>query len=218
VGERPLQARSGFVGFDLRDLRPRWMAWCESVGTSPSEAFRRIVRSLKLGKWPSGAGREQSTPPADVRSKAVCVRLKVPLTADESTALYKAASRDGLPPPRWIVALIRANVFNRAQPTAHAVEALNNSNFQVQAIGRNLNQLVRALNAIADHLDNGRLKEAGDGLRTHWRRGYLDQLVHEVRGVIDRHLPLVTDVLTDSERRWRRRSQGETGDGAARVL
>jgi hypothetical protein len=194
------------------------MAWCESVETSPSEAFRRIVRGLKPGTWPSGAGREQGAPPAGIRSKAVRLRLKVPLTADESAALYEAASRDRLPPPRWIVALIRANVFNRAQPTPHAVEVLNNSNFQVQAIGRNLNQLVRALNAIADHLDNGRLKEAGDGLRTHWRREYLDQLVHEVRGVIDRHLPLVTDVLTESERRWRRRSGRETGDGATRAL
>jgi hypothetical protein len=146
------------------------------------------------------------------------VRLKVPLTADEIAALKKAASRDGLAPPRWIVALMRENLFDRAQPTAYAVEALNNSNFQVQAIGRNLNQLVRALNAISDHLDNGRLKEAGEGLRTHWRREYLDQLVQEVRGAIDRHLPVVTDVLTESERRWRRRSQVETGDGAPRAL
>jgi hypothetical protein len=90
----------------------------------------------------------------------------VPLTEEEWERVTARAAQEGLSVPRWIVALIRAHLASQPQLGSLSLEALRHSNLEVQAIGRNLNQLVRALNAISDHLAHGRMGSAAEGLRS----------------------------------------------------
>jgi flagellar biosynthesis chaperone FliJ len=100
--------------------------------------------------------------------------------------------------------LIRAHLAEQPQLGSSSLDALRKSNLEVQAVGRNLNQLVRALNAISDHLAHGRLGAAEEGLRSQ-RGQHVRELVQQIRTTIERHLPLVSQVLTDNVNRWRTR-------------
>ena len=68
------------------------------------------------------------------------------------------ARTQGMAPSRWIAALVQSNL--RAQPlvTDVEVEALLASNRELAAVGRNLSQVVRALNASGLEVDKVHLE------------------------------------------------------------
>jgi hypothetical protein len=107
------------------------------------------------------------------------------------------------------VALVRAHLASQPQLGSPSLDALRKSNLEVQAIGRNLNQLVRALNAISDHLAHGRMGPAAEGLRSQ-RGQHVRDLVQQIRAMIDGHLPVVSGVLTENVNRWRTRLHRRT--------
>jgi hypothetical protein len=198
------QARNR-ISVDLKSSKADWLGWCRSVRLPPSEALRELVSRLKPGQWPQPA-KEANAPPSNrARSKGVAARPKVPLSDQEWADVSALAQGEGMTVPRWIVALIRAHVSGTPQIGPPTIDALRASNLELQAIGRNLNQAARALNAIIDHLDHGRLSQAAEGLRTQ-RGEHVQGLVRQVKATIDEHLPIVSAVLTDNVSRWRVRS------------
>jgi hypothetical protein len=201
------------VSIDLQGSKDAWLSWCHSVGLSPSEALREVVRRLQPGAWPTLSN--EASPAAPVqrprRTQRVRARFNVRLDDEEWQYVNHRAEEEGLSVPRWIVGLIRAHLCGQPQLGAPSLEALRCSNLAVQAVGRNLNQLVRALNAINDHLTHGRLSEAAEGIRTQ-RGETIRGLVQQVRTTIDGHLPVVCAVLTDNVRRWRVRPPRHRGE------
>jgi hypothetical protein len=195
------------ICIDLLDSKAAWESWCVSVSMRPSEALRELVRRLKPGQWPRASRSARAPLPHLDRAALVDARPKVPLTDEEWERVIARAAHEGLTVPRWIVALVRAHLAGQPQLGSPSLDALRRSNLEVQAVGRNLNQLVRALNAINDHLANGRLGPAEEGLRSQ-RGQHVRELVQQIRNTIDGHLPRVSEVLTDNVNRWRIRLRG----------
>lgn len=74
-------------------------------------------------------------------------RVELRLTATEFSSIEELAGQVGTSPNAWIVNLIRANLTRMPQLGLHELQALGMSNSQLLAIGRNLNQIARWMNA-----------------------------------------------------------------------
>jgi len=134
---------TGLLSVQLGPLKRDWVSYCRSRGISPSEATRQVIRKL--------VGRERlasTSQRVDVTEVTrVKVRVEVRLTAGEHQAIAELAAATGFSVNSWIVALIRAQLTGAPQFGQGELEQLAASNSRLLAIGRNLNQIARALNA-----------------------------------------------------------------------
>lgn len=113
-------------------------------------------------------------------------RLEIRLTAGEYEVLRDLADAAGFSLNRWIVAMIRAQLTATPQFAEAELAALAVSNTQLAAIGRNLNQIARALN-------------------THERvEPYRFKLLETLKTEVDEHLDTVTGVIRANLDRWGR--------------
>src|SRR5579862_8575189 len=102
----PARKRPNNVVVDLKDLKSRWLQWCQSVDMAPSQAMRVLVRRLENGQWPRGTGEAPATTqPEQRRSKALSVRPRVPLTREEAEAAALLADLEGVSVQWWIAGL-----------------------------------------------------------------------------------------------------------------
>ena len=131
---RPVHIRSN-------DLQNRWRAYCDRAGVTQSEALRALMVHA-LGDTSQPLSAVQFLP-----GRGCHQRIELRLTPSEYAASQQAARAVGLSPNRWIVALIRAHLGGEPQFGATELAALSESNAQLASIGRNLNQMARALNA-----------------------------------------------------------------------
>lgn len=77
----------------------------------------------------------------------VRAKIDIRLKPAENRAVMAAATTDGLPSRQaWIIALIRGRLLNVPTPSATELTELRESNRQLSAIGRNLNQVAHAVN------------------------------------------------------------------------
>jgi metal-responsive CopG/Arc/MetJ family transcriptional regulator len=81
-------------------------------------------------------------------------RIEVRLTATDIERLDAAASERGLKRTEWIVALLRRRLFGKSPPPQPDRALISQSWRELNRIGINLNQAVRALNA-ATMVDSG---------------------------------------------------------------
>jgi hypothetical protein len=206
---KPVRRRPNTVAVDLQDLKPKWLAWCGSVRVTPSEALRAIVKRLENGSWPGSA---QKGPVEAVstarRSKAVSVRPRVPLSQEEAESAKILADAEGVSVQWWIAGVVRARVADQSPIGRPALKALGDATLQLQAIGRNVNQIARALNAMADHLAKGRMREYAQEAEN--ARGLPRQeMLEEIIRLIDAERAAIRDVLDENEQRWGvRRARG----------
>jgi hypothetical protein len=154
------------LGVELGALKSPWEAHCRRTGTTPSEAIRLLV-SETLGRATSPV-RNPSLVDHDVFRQ----RIEIRLTQGEYIAIRDVAGAAGFSVNRWIVAMIRAQLSFEPQFGEEEMSVLAASNSQLAAIGRNLNQISRALNA-GDRVEPYRLK-------------VLETLKHEIDGHLDR--------------------------------
>jgi hypothetical protein len=164
------------LNINLGTFKEPWLHYCRANKTTPSEAFRLIVAKL------TGAVRDQPIEEPDEGGK---VRREIRLTHAELVAAELIAAKEGFRLSRWIVALIRARLESSAQLGQQELEALARSNLQVLAVGRNLNQIAKAL-AAAGAPDNERYAE----------------LIHSVNQLIQAHAKTVAGVLASNMQRW----------------
>lgn len=162
------------------DLQARWRAYCDRAGVTQSEALRALMVHA-LGDTSQPLSEVQFLP-----ERGGHQRIELRLTPSEYAAAQQAAGSVGLSPNRWIVALIRAHLGGEPQFGATELTALSESNAQLASIGRNLNQMARALNARAD-VDPGCL-------------ALVEALIREV----DTHLDRVYRVMRTNVERWGR--------------
>ena len=81
-------------------------------------------------------------------------RVEIRLTATDIERLDAAASERGLKRTEWIVALLRRRLFGKSPPPQPDRALISQSWRELNRIGINLNQAVRALNA-ATMVDSG---------------------------------------------------------------
>jgi hypothetical protein len=109
------------------------------------------------------------------------------LSESERFAISERAKADGFKhSQQWIIALRRARLTDEPQFGAKEVEALGESNRQLLAIGRNLNQIAHALNAS----------------RGNSTVQYDAELVDALATAVKLHVKKVGDALRASIYRW----------------
>jgi hypothetical protein len=125
------------------DLKKDWKAYCRANQTTPSDAIRQVVRKL-LSKTPTAA---QSFEVQHEQPDTSRRRTELRLTHSEHAAIEQIAAQLQVSENVWIINLIRANLTRSAQFGMAELQVLGESNSQLLAIGRNLNQIARWMNA-----------------------------------------------------------------------
>lgn len=125
--------------------KKRWEAYCRAQKRT-SSAMTRLVISHLLNKHVSnnnsdGQGLEQEEQPDYTRA-----RMEVRLTHSELKAVKAIAPEAGASPNCWVANLVRAYILRKPQLGMEELAVIAESNARLLAIGRNLNQIARALN------------------------------------------------------------------------
>lgn len=192
-----LKRQRDLTSFDLSELREPWEAYCKTNGISSGDALREAIRkltattgdvsSLPAQRTEGGALSAMQTFTMREKSEKRRVQLALRLSESERFAISERAKADGFKhSQQWIIALIRARLTDEPQFGAKEVEALGESNHQLLAIGRNLNQIAHALNAS----------------RGNSTVQYDAELVDALATAIKLHVKKVGDALRASIYRW----------------
>ncbi|MES2349207.1 MAG: plasmid mobilization relaxosome protein MobC [Pseudomonadota bacterium] len=125
------------------EMKGQWLAFCAANNTTSSEAMRNVIRKLanRVTIGPRLYQVDHENPDLERR------RVELRLTATEFLGVEELANQVGNSPNAWIVNLVRANLSRTPQLGLHELQALGKSNSQLLAIGRNLNQIARWMNA-----------------------------------------------------------------------
>ena len=173
--------RTTTVTVDLGDLKAPWQAWCQEHGITPSHGLRNALRQAMDGK-------ATQTPPrfrVSRRRERATARLEVNLTESELAALKTWAGHEGNLPTKWVVAMIRTKLTGQPHVGQPELERLTRSNQQLLALGRNLNQIAKVLNASPQN-----------------RAAFRVEVITELSRVIRSHTDKVSDVLRGTVERW----------------
>lgn len=152
---------------------------------TPSVALKELVLHVVASAQIDTAAMTPPKPPA-LRSERVTVRFSL----DEIEAVLPLALEFG-GVREWIVALVRARIRPGApQFTVKEVQALYESNRELWALGRNVNQIAHAMNL--------EMQQAG---RLEASVAMLDELKN-LKTAIDQHTACVITMCNESFSRW----------------
>lgn len=140
--EKPSRAMNVHLG---ADLKARWTDYCATLGKSPGAAIKEAIEHqlAKAEKNPP-ARTFQQTQEAPIGEPKV--RFEILLTESEKRAIRERANIERCSMRRWIVDACRTGLTHEPQFGMKEIDALGESNYQLLAIGRNLNQIARRLN------------------------------------------------------------------------
>ncbi len=173
--------RTTTVTVDLGELKAPWQVWCQDHRITPSQALRDAIRQAMDGKAQQAPPRSRVSP----RRERATARMELNLTSSELAALKKIAGHEGYHPTKWVVAMIRTKLTGQPQVGQAELERLTRSNQQLLALGRNLNQIAKVLNASPQNRSAFRVK-----------------VITELSRVIRVHTDKVSDVLRGTVERW----------------
>lgn len=124
-----------------RDSKERFGAIAQAQGLSESALLRRLVESM----LPLTGSPEDSTP-SPVEPVPASGRISVRLRDDDLIVLRERATARSLPLSTYVSFLVRAHLRRQAPLPTAELEALRRSVAEIAAIGRNINQIARAMN------------------------------------------------------------------------
>jgi hypothetical protein len=174
---------NGVLSVYLGPLKHEWQNYCRSHGVSPSDATKQVIRKLIGREVPAGIQIKEDT---SIRSDPK-KRIEIRLTAWEYQAVSDSAERSGFSVNSWIVALLRTRLTETPQLGQFELEQLAASNSRLLAIGRNLNQITRALNALPTETANFR-----------------PEIIVALSDVIQSHTADVAALIQSNVQRWSR--------------
>ena len=185
------------TSFEIGELKEPWDRYCRDNGVTSVQALCQVIQKLTRAdpsKIPQSARPKTSRPsrPAEPFTTSESgresrSRLYLSLTASERDAVEVRAKADGFEKgTSWAIALIRARLTGQAQFGTREIDILGESNHQLLAIGRNLNQIAHALNAS----------------KRESVKAYDVELVEELAKAVKRHVRKVGDALRASIHRW----------------
>ncbi len=134
------------------DTKTAFRAAATIQGTSEAHLLRLLIDTL-LKNNPDDAA--SSIPPTETKDDRFSFRLSAKLKGD----LARRAKEQGASPGSYVVALCRAHLSHKPYFTEHELEVLRRSNNELTAIGRNINQIAKALNRSLDNADMARSTE-----------------------------------------------------------
>lgn len=165
------------------DVKAAWRSLAKRLGLGSSEMLRGTIRAFvasnpvdKIEIEAAGASEPKPEPSH---------KVTLQLLAHELSAVDEQAGRLGWRRNTWIANVVRTSALRDPRPTSSELAALNRGNAELLAIGRNLNQIARAM-----HRDD-RYKESVTLER-------IDQL----RRVIVEHVESQQALLIAVQNRW----------------
>lgn len=164
------------------DLKRRWQALCRRQGSTPSDGLRQVIVRLLN----SSAADTSPTPSTHEQPDTSRRRLELRLTETEYARIEALALQQGMSANRWVIHLIRANLSGEPQFGMTELRTLGESNSRLLAIGRNLNQIARHMNA-------------GRTLETVVTAERIDTLTRHIKN----HTAQVAEIMRANIDRWR---------------
>ena len=169
------------VSVRLGPLKPLWLAHCRARGMNCSDAIRQLI-SKELDNATSDIA--TTIERQDVHDVA-CVEIR--LGKQELAHARKLSLTEGFRSVnRWIAALTRRRISRGFELGQAEIEALSQSNYQLRALGRNLNQLVKEVRQF-----KGAVKD--------YRYASIEQLQDQITA----HSEFVHKLLKANSDRWR---------------
>ncbi|WP_052229432.1 plasmid mobilization relaxosome protein MobC [Pseudomonas fluorescens] len=128
------------------DLKARWADYCLALGKSPGAAIKAAIEQ-QLAQSAANPVPDTYKQVAEATTCEPKQRFEILLTASEKSAIKERAQIERCSMRRWIVDAIRIGLTHEPQFGMDEIDALGESNYQLLALGRNLNQIARSLNA-----------------------------------------------------------------------
>jgi hypothetical protein len=177
--EKPSRAMNIHLG---ADLKARWVDYCAGLGKTPGAAIKEAIEQQleKAKKFPPVKTYQQTGEAPDGEPK---VRFEILMTKSEKAAVLERSNLERCSQRRWVIDAIRAGLTREPQFGMKEIEALGESNYQLLAIGRNLNQVAKAMN---------------EGKRD----SVTIQSIEQLRQIIDTHTDKVSGAIRASLERW----------------
>lgn len=178
--EKPKKA-SLYIDVYLGDLKTPWVEYCASVGKKPGAALREAIEK-QLAELQGGRSKTVFKPVEEVQHKAK-KRFEIMLTDSERDALATRATEENCSGRQFVIDALRAALTHEPQLSMKEIEILGESNFQLLAVGRNLNQIARRLN-------EGKYEPV------------TVERMEELRKIIDAHVQKASDSIRANIERW----------------
>jgi len=177
-----MEKENPYLNLYLGALKKPWSDYCEALGKKPGAALKEAIEQQleKAAKNPTPPPLRQTGEAPDDEPK---VRFEILMTNSEKTAVQERANLERCSQRRWVIDAIRAGLTHEPQFGMKEIEALGESNYQLLAIGRNLNQVAKAMN-------EGR------------RDSVTIESIERLRGIIDAHTERVSAAIRASVERW----------------
>lgn len=160
------------------EIRDSFKIVADSKGLTEAALFRQIVLDY-LGSKPITAAVQE---PEEVQEYK---RLSVYLPFFLHKAVATRAKSNGIKSSTWVANLIQSNLTQRPVMLHNEIGALNSSNRELAAVGRNINQIAKALN-----------ERPGDA--SVLNRSYFDALLVAV----GKNRNAIRSLLRSSQRAW----------------
>lgn len=157
----------------------RFNAIAKSKNMKPSEFLRQIVM-LVIGE---NSPEELKIKP--VEGKDVIVNKSISLPRFLVDEIDIRAKSKGMKFSRWIAALIQSNLMRDTVLSTDEIQMLNASNRELAAIGRNLNQIAKALNERFHETDRIKLEH-----------------LNELNKAIEQHDKTIRRLIRASQQSW----------------
>jgi hypothetical protein len=123
------------------NTKARFAASARSQGVSESALLRRLVETVVGSELTS---EEAIAPPDPVPASG---RISVRLAVDDLLFLRERSLKRSMPPATYVSYLVRSHLRRLTPIPDNELKLLTHAVNQVIAVGRNLNQIARALNA-----------------------------------------------------------------------
>ena len=164
----------------LGSLKKAWVEHCQQFGQKPGVVLKNIVEQ-QLEKKSEFDWFLQTKPEPD---NAVKQRFEILLTPSEKAALEARARSEQCSQRRWVIDAIRTSLTKQTQFSMKEIDALGESNYQLLAIVRNLNQIAKVMS---------------DGRQSSVTISYIQQLEQ----IVDTHIEKVSCAIRASLERWK---------------
>lgn len=161
------------------ELKRDWLDYCARLRKKPSVVIRDLISNCINTNADSCIFSQQES----IKSESKC-RVEIRLTKSEKEKIEQLAAIERCSIQTWIILTIRASITREPQFGMTEIEALGESNYQLLALGRNLNQIARKLN-------EGEIADFG-----------INELLVSLKQQIERHTDLVDKALRACIERW----------------
>lgn len=138
------------------EIKQRFRGLAKARGLSESELLRAVVMAEISHDNDTG----QPAEPDETKLEIERITVRMPGFLMDATK--ERAKKKQMAPSRWVAALVQSNLMARPVMSEVEILALQASNRELAAIGRNINQMAKAINQAFYDVQQIRLDKLGE--------------------------------------------------------